>query len=291
MGLQRFYNKLRRELYKPVSRFCLKSARTNYMGMDLKVPVIHGVGSGLLVSTDQWMSDCLSVFLKNKQGAVVDVGVNIGMYLVKLKSIDSKREYMGFEPNAFCNYYVQELIRENKFSNARILPFALSDNKGIHSFFMARKADKKGSLNDYDQFDHGEKYSCDVFTMPGDDFFDLLSPSQLCAFKIDVEGAELEVLRGLKKTIKRYRPYVFCEIWHLPEEDASDYLDKKQRLEKMCDLISELEYCFLATDKNKPTEIDIISKLEGFNNQQKRDYILVHKDEVENLRNKLAEKV
>lgn len=288
MGLQRIYNKLRRELYKPISRWCLKIASTNYMGLNLKVPVIHGVGSGLLVPTDQWMSDCLSVFMKNKQGAVIDIGVNIGMYLVKLKSLDSDREYVGFEPNAFCNYYVQELIRENNFKNTRLLPFALSDNKGVHSFFMARKADKKGSLNDYNQFDHGEKISCDVFTMPGDDFFELIKPEKLCVFKIDVEGSELEVLKGLKKTIEHYRPFIFCEIWHLPGANDPSYQDKSQRLAAICDLLAQVDYRFLATDKGDLTRVEIIENPEQFNNQQKRDYILVHKDEAEILRKNLS---
>lgn len=288
MGLSTFYNKLRRELYKPISRLCLKKARTDYMGLKLNVPIIHGVGSGLLVAGDQWMADCLAVFLKNKKGMVVDIGVNIGLYLVKLKSLDSEREYMGFEPNAFCNYYVQELIRENNFKNTRMLPFALSDNKGIHSFFMARKADKKGSLNDYDQFDHGEKYSCDVFTMPGDDFFELIKPGAVCAFKIDVEGAELEVLRGLQATMKQYHPYVFCEIWHLPEESDPTYADKKERLIRICDVMARIDYCFLATNNDNPALIDIITLPEQFNNQQKRDYILVHKDEAEVLKNNLS---
>ena len=282
---------MRRELYKPVSRLCLQKARTNYMGLKLTVPIIHGVGSGLLVAGDQWMADCLAVFLKNKKGAVVDIGVNIGLYLVKLKSLDSEREYMGFEPNAFCNYYVQELIRENNFKNTRILPFALSDNKGIHSFYMARKADKKGSLNDYDQFDHGEKYSCDVLTMPGDEFFELIKPEVICAFKIDVEGAELEVLRGLQKTIEQFRPYLFCEIWHLPEESDPTYKDKNERLVAICDLLGRLNYCFLATNNEDHVRIEIIASYEQFNNEQKRDYILVHKDEAESLRQKLSDSV
>jgi hypothetical protein len=121
--------KIRREILKPLSGLCVKSASVNYFGLGLKVPLIHGLGAGYLVPGDAWMSRCLSVFLKQKNGAIVDIGANIGLYLVKLKSLDVDREYYGFEPNPACNYYTQELISSNNFQNVRMFPFALSNTK------------------------------------------------------------------------------------------------------------------------------------------------------------------
>ena len=112
--------KIRRELLKPLSRLCVKSARVNYFGLNLKVPLIHGLGAGYLVPADDWMSKCLSIFLTNKKGAIVDIGANIGLYMVKLKALDSQREYYGFEPNPVCNFYTQELISANQFQHVRM---------------------------------------------------------------------------------------------------------------------------------------------------------------------------
>ncbi len=94
--------KIRHELLKPISQLCLKSARVNYFGLNLKVPLIHGIGAGYLVPGDDWMSKCLSIFLDNKKGAIIDIGANIGLNMVKLKSLDSQRDYYGFEPNPVC---------------------------------------------------------------------------------------------------------------------------------------------------------------------------------------------
>ncbi len=58
--------KIRRELLKPLSRLCIKSVRVNYFGLNLKVPLIHGLGAGYLVPDDEWMSNCLAIFLANK---------------------------------------------------------------------------------------------------------------------------------------------------------------------------------------------------------------------------------
>ena len=74
--------KLRRELLKPLSKLGFNSARVNYFGLDLTVPLINGIGSGYLVPGDRWMSTCLSAFLDQKDGAVIDIGANIGAYSI-----------------------------------------------------------------------------------------------------------------------------------------------------------------------------------------------------------------
>lgn len=289
MNLIRVLNKLRRELYKPLSKICaIKHARVNYKGLNLKIPIISGFGSGYLVVGDKWMSDCLSVFLQNKAGMVIDIGVNIGLYLVNLRAIDEGREYLGFEPNSFCNFYTQELMRSNGFNNARVMPFALSDNRSIRAFFITRMGAKTGSLHDCAGLKSRGKYSFDVFTMPGDDFVQLINPKEICVFKIDVEGAELEVLRGLKSALQKYKPYIFCEILYLPASTHPTYEEKYMRLVELTSFLKEINYVILAVDKNDPSIIDEIDSLDQFNDSQRRDYILVHNSESDKLKIELA---
>ena len=237
---------------------------------------------------DKWMSDCLTVFLHNKPGMVVDVGVNIGLYLVNLRAIDKDREYLGFEPNSFCNFYTHELIKNNGFRNARILPFALSDNRSIRGFFITRMGAKTGSLLDCAGFNKRGKYSFDVFTMPGDEFIQQVKPKEICVIKVDVEGSELEVLRGLKSTLQKYKPYVFCEILYLPPSNHPIYEEKYMRLVEIKSLIKEINYVVLAVDKNDSSVINEIISVEQFNEGQLRDYILVHDSESDKLKMELA---
>ena len=75
-----------------------------------------------------------------------------------------------------------------------------------------------GSLHDYARPGEIKSNSFDLVTFPGDEFFALLDIDNICAMKIDVEGFELEVLQGVKDTLVKYRPFVFCEIWPLPEK-------------------------------------------------------------------------
>ena len=44
--------------------------------------------------------------------------------------------------------------------------------------------------------------------------------------KIDVEGAELSVVRGLEKLIKRCRPILFVEIWDYNKEEFNEWIEE-----------------------------------------------------------------
>lgn len=289
MGLIRLFSRFRRELYRSLSKTSLiKNAGVNYKGLNLKVPIIDGIGSGYLVVGDDWMGNCLSVFLQNKSGMVVDIGVNIGLYLVNLRALNVDRDYLGFEPNNFCNFYTQELIRKNGFHNVRILPIALSNSREIRAFYVHRIGSKMGSYYNISVSRQKFKYSFDVFTMPGDDFFELLSPDEICTLKIDVEGVELEVLQGLRSTLLKYKPFIFCEIWHLPGVNHPKYKEKYTRLAELTALMGEIDYVILSVDKNDSSKVDEITLIEQFSKNQRSDYILVHKSESDNLRLELA---
>jgi len=274
--------KIRRELLKPISRLCVKSARVNYFGLNLKVPLLHGLGAGYLVPGDEWMSKCLSIFLANKKGAIIDIGANIGLYMVKLKSLDIQREYYGFEPNPVCNFYTQELIGANEFQNVRVFPFALSNSRELRRFYAKRKADKMGSLHDYSRQGEIKKNSFDLVTFPGDEFFDLLDIDNICAMKIDVEGFELEVLEGVKNTLVKYRPFVFCEIWHLPEISDPTYDEKFRRSDSICKLLKGIDYEIIGIEGKQNNLIEI-KAVDDFESNQRSDYLLVHKSDRANV--------
>ena len=141
-----FIGKLKRELVVFFSKTCVRSAQNDYFGLDLKYPIVYGMGRGYVIPKEIWMGQCLDAFIRSKKGCVIDVGVNVGVYLVKLKVLTDGVEYFGFEPNAVCNYYTNELIRMNKFERARVLPRALSDEMSVQRLYDAGLGDKVASI-------------------------------------------------------------------------------------------------------------------------------------------------
>src|SRR6185436_11975470 len=45
-----------------------------------------------------WLFDALQRVMLERSGAVIDVGVNVGHTLIKVKTADPQRDYIGFEP-------------------------------------------------------------------------------------------------------------------------------------------------------------------------------------------------
>ena len=88
------------------------------------------------------MSQILEKLLPERKGLFLDVGANIGQTLLKLKSIEPDVLYYGFEVNPACLFYLNELIKANKFTGTSIIPVGLSDRTGLASLhFFSKNAD------------------------------------------------------------------------------------------------------------------------------------------------------
>lgn len=274
--------KLKREIARGLANIGLKTIKTSYYGLNLTVPMLHGVGRKLIVPDDPWMSRCLKRQLQLKPGAVIDIGANAGIYLVKLRAIDATRQYYGFEPNPLCHYYVTEVIRLNKFANASCFPFAISNKDEVRMLYASKSDDAGASL--IPEFKHEAQlsYSSNVVTVVADQFMELLTlPEGVSAVKIDVEGAELEVFEGLKATIKKYRPTFYCEIWNPVDNGMPGYAQKVTRLEALFKLLDEYNYIIYGASPDGA--LHEIANTSAINSHYRPEYMLVHQDDAKAL--------
>lgn len=267
----RLFKKARRELWVGLSKLCKKQATTNYMGKSLTFPLIYGMGRGYIIPAEFWMSECIRTFIATKQGCVIDVGANVGVYLVKLKTINPDVSYYGFEPNHVCNFYTQELIRLNEYKQATVFPFALSERQEVRMLYASARGDKTASL----EADHKEgmdnKFSMNICTQNGDAFLGMLNISGISVVKIDVEGHELEVIKGIYKTLAEFRPYVYCEVLGF---DEARNPDKQKRTAQVYELIARLNYTIYGANLKNHT-LDEITRSEALGGDYKPEYMFV----------------
>lgn len=271
-----FISKLKREFIVFFSRTCVKSARNDYFGLDLKYPVVYGMGRGYVIPKEIWMGQCLDAFIRSKQGCVIDVGVNVGVYLVKLKVLRNDIEYIGFEPNAVCNYYTNELIRINKFKKARVLPVALSDELNVKTLYASKLGDKTASL--VVETKNGSaslEYSSDIVTVEGDVFIKMLGVKEIAVIKVDVEGAELIVLNGLIKTIEEFRPFFYIEVWANSEKDA----ESVERISQIYKLITSRDYTIIGVNSDR--KLELVKSPDDIFEQNDPNYMFVPNELVE----------
>lgn len=147
-----------------------------------------------------------------KPGMVVfDVGANIGYYsLMAGKRVQVHGMVYSFEPVQETFMHLNRNIQMNSFSNIRSFKLALSDTEGYSDIYTANRENTgTAGFSNHIHFS-GQKET--VETITGDLFIDKQKIEKLDMIKIDVEGTEMKVLKGLAHSIKKHKPLILAEI-------------------------------------------------------------------------------
>jgi len=131
---------------------------------------------------------------------VLDIGANLGNHTVYWAM--ARRRVIAFEPNPITRSALVESLGRNKLETlVDIHPVALSTASGMGSL-TALLANNQGAIA--------------VEAVAGGEIpiirLDDLELPEVAAIKIDVEGAEENVLLGARQTISRLRPLIIMEM-------------------------------------------------------------------------------
>jgi FkbM family methyltransferase len=146
---------------------------------------------------------------------ILDIGANEGFYTTFLaQRVGSSGAVVAFEPSPRERARLERNVAINGIDNVRIVPKALSDKAGRAVFHVA-DAEHNGQ-NTLGSFGHkgvNEVESIEVDVVRLDDVFSEFARVRLDLIKMDVEGAELAVLRGAAELIARDRPLILLEVF------------------------------------------------------------------------------
>jgi FkbM family methyltransferase len=148
---------------------------------------------------------------------VFDIGANIGQYsLPAAIRTGPSGQVHAFEPAPIWARRLQENIELNNLSNVIIHPLGLSDHSGQRTFtFKNTQGSGMGSVVE-NYHSYVEKKKLDKIQIEienGDLYLARHNISLPHVAKIDVEGAELEVLRGLEQAFKNDQcRFILCEV-------------------------------------------------------------------------------
>jgi FkbM family methyltransferase len=140
---------------------------------------------------------------------VLDVGANVGYYtLAAAKLVGPTGCVHAFEASPLIFSRLKRNARLNPHANIHVHHAAVADRPGEVAFHTAA-ADRTG----YSSIRDLGADTASVATVPAlaiDSLLPELPPARLV--KIDVEGAELLVLRGMCGLLERDRPHLICEV-------------------------------------------------------------------------------
>ena len=147
-----------------------------------------------------------------KNDVFMDIGANVGAYLYQLETILPPPNIYGFEPNKSLFSRLKRM-----FPKMNIYSVALSDQNTIAEFkvpIMNGKAIHSRGTLQKNMKEEGETASIieKVEVVKLDDWKETKNLKALNFIKIDVEGNELQTLRGAEQTIKKFKPTLMVEI-------------------------------------------------------------------------------
>jgi len=204
--------------YKPQIGKLLKMILPNNM----VVPILQGrlrgkkwiVGSGNIecaLGSYEYEKRILFEKVVSRHSVVYDIGAHVGFYsLLASELVGEGGRVIAFEPVPRNLNYLTKHLQINQCNNVVVIEAAVSDKSGIF------------------HFNEGPSSSMGHLSVEGNLTVNTVSIDELVGdgkipvpdyIKIDVEGAELLVLKGAKSTLSNYSPKIFLAT-HSPKLHA-----------------------------------------------------------------------
>jgi FkbM family methyltransferase len=226
----------------------------------MKDPVVtwsQGLGTGLKFCPDKSNPDfakgTYELPLQKAFAAYVqpgnvfyDIGANIGFFTVLAAQLVGKSgQVYAFEPVPENAERVRYNAKLNQFKNVTVFQKAVSANKGEGNLLLAHHSG--GATLSTVGTPPDLRGSMQVELVCVDDLVAQKKMKPPTAVKVDVEGAEIEVLKGMLKTIDQYKPIIFYEV---DDGNKESFQQKSDALESF---IRELGYKIIHLEDAYPT--------------------------------------
>lgn len=153
----------------------------------------------------------LAAVPRERRGVVLDVGANVGTH--SMAFAQHFKQVHAFEPNPALWPNFSRNMAINGLSNVILHQRGLADRDAELPFYSIEKNNfGLGTCSHVQQYDLPLKEIGTVQVARGDDYARQQGIGLIDAIKIDVQGFEPEVLRGLRERLKTDRPIVWFEL-------------------------------------------------------------------------------
>jgi FkbM family methyltransferase len=195
--------RLRRHVHVPTSGVAETRVRGVRLRLDLSESLHRDYFFGLC---DQLELRLISRLLTTG-GDFVDVGAHIGLYTVcTARQLDGR--VLALEPNPQARATLRENVSLNDCANVVVEGVAASDCPGFAPLYLSEAGDSSWSTLIDGRIEAGDAIDVETTTLDLEVERNHVRPAVV---KIDVEGNEIEVLRGARAVLQR-RPALLVEL-------------------------------------------------------------------------------
>ena len=163
-----------------------------------------------------------------------DIGAHIGLYSIPIAKMAPKLKVVSFEPSQSNYNMLKNHIQLNKLSNITCYNVLVGQEKRNDILFHE---DESGisAMNSLASIDKVKGYSKNMKSMIQLDSFCDEHNLYPDVMKIDVEGAEVQVLKGAIKIISKVRPQIFLSLHPNHIKSLGDGLEDITKFCNKCD--------------------------------------------------------
>ncbi|MCX6772766.1 MAG: FkbM family methyltransferase, partial [Candidatus Micrarchaeota archaeon] len=190
---------------------------------------------------------------------VIDVGANIGYFThVFSRLVGEKGRVVAFEPFPEAFALLKKSAEANGLKNVSLEPLALSDTIGKSTLYLSDK-----NFGDNSLVERKGENGVLIRTTTLDAYAKEKGITRIDMVKIDTQGAEYEVLKGMAAVIRNFHPAILCEIW--------PPMSGKEKSLELLSLLSSEGYTFETEDGAKIEDFkkfvdDLCTSKLGFSN-------------------------
>lgn len=205
------------ELVLNTQRFV--EVEVDFIGKKIKVP---DVASFRFLNLELFGLEIYKFITDKKNPVVIDCGANIGLSIIYFKQLYPSAKVIAFEPDVKIFEYLSFNINSFGFSNVELIKKGLWSEETTLRFFSEGADGGRIASQDDDQ------KIIEIETIKLSDY--LKNEAEIDFLKIDIEGAETEVLLECKEHLKNVQN-IFIE-YH-------SFADKEQTLSTILNILEQ----------------------------------------------------
>ena len=178
-----------------------------------------------------------NIFAQHLQAGDVfyDIGANVGFFtIIASKLVGNTGKVYAFEPGKGNANSIRHNARLNDFNKIEVIEKAVSNTSGEGRLLLAKYSGGHALATADAPPDLAGEVTIDLVSID-----DLIAQNRITPpnfVKVDVEGAELDVLKGMSETIKTYQPTIIYEV------DDSDRAGYERKYRELADFLESLNY-------------------------------------------------
>jgi FkbM family methyltransferase len=155
-----------------------------------------------------------------KEGAILDVGANIGIMTYHLATRFKDRKIIAIEPMPNNFAILKRIVDKNKLTNVELVANAVGEEKAVLKMVLPLngKVKMQGLAHvvhdSIDEWNEGEQIDVNCERLD-----DITNGAKIAGIKMDIENFEFFALKGAADLLKRDKPVVYLELWENENRD------------------------------------------------------------------------